>query len=175
MFMRLHFNRRASLAAIAIAALVPTSIVEAHGSRHREDARTVVDIKMLGQVVVPTGTEFEGTEIGGLSSITYDEHRGVYHALSDDQGNRTDANGDPTGGRSSLAVRLRCSRTGCFQLRTGQLRPPPDLRRAWPRPHAQYVYEVGPWAEPPTIFGVNGIVEVLPIDDAGTMLVMDRW
>jgi len=37
------------------------------------------------------------------------------------------------------------------------------------------VYEVGPWAEPPTIFGVNGIVEVLPIDDAGTMLVMDRW
>ena len=28
--------------------------------------------------------------------------------------------------------------------------------------------------EPSTIFGVNGIVEVLPIDDVGTMLVMER-
>ena len=33
---------------------------------------------------------------------------------------------------------------------------------------------MGPWAEPSTVFGVNGIVEVLPIDDAGTMLVMER-
>jgi hypothetical protein len=33
---------------------------------------------------------------------------------------------------------------------------------------------VGPWAEPSAIFGVNGIVEVLPIDNAGTMLVMER-
>ena len=41
-------------------------------------------------------------------------------------------------------------------------------------PTNEYVYEVGPWAEPSTIFGVNGIVEVLPIDDAGTMLVMER-
>ena len=42
------------------------------------------------------------------------------------------------------------------------------------RPLAEYVYEVDPWAEPSTIFGVNGIVEVLPLDDAGTMLVMER-
>jgi hypothetical protein len=39
---------------------------------------------------------------------------------------------------------------------------------------SEYVYDVGPWAEPSAIFGVNGIVEVLPIDDAGTMLVMER-
>ena len=36
------------------------------------------------------------------------------------------------------------------------------------------MYEVAPWAEPSAIFGVNGIVEVLPIDNAGTMLVMER-
>ena len=41
-------------------------------------------------------------------------------------------------------------------------------------PIGEYVYEVAPWAEPSTIFGVNGIVEVLPIDDVGTMLVMER-
>ena len=41
-------------------------------------------------------------------------------------------------------------------------------------PIAEYVYEVAPWAEPSAIFGVNGIVEVLPIDDVGTMLVMER-
>ena len=41
-------------------------------------------------------------------------------------------------------------------------------------PVNEYVYEVGPWAEPSAIFGVNGIVEVLPIDDVGTMLVMER-
>jgi hypothetical protein len=41
-------------------------------------------------------------------------------------------------------------------------------------PLAEYAYEVGPWAEPSAIFGVNGIVEVLPIDDVGTMLVMER-
>jgi hypothetical protein len=41
-------------------------------------------------------------------------------------------------------------------------------------PSSEYVYEVGPWAEPSAIFGVNGIVEVLPIDDAGTLLVMER-
>jgi hypothetical protein len=41
-------------------------------------------------------------------------------------------------------------------------------------PVAEYVYELDPWAEPSAIFGVNGIAEVLPIDNAGTMLVMER-
>jgi 3-phytase len=47
-----------------------------------------------------------------------------------------------------------------------------DLRKRMPI--SEYVYEVAPWAEPSGIFGVNGIVEVLPIDDAGTRLVMGR-
>ena len=31
-------------------------------------------------------------------------------------------------------------------------------------PASEFVHEVGSWAEPSAIFGVNGIVEVLPID-----------
>ena len=34
---------------------------------------------------MPTGTLFQGTTVGGLSSITYDAQRGVYYVLSDDQ------------------------------------------------------------------------------------------
>ena len=45
---------------------------------------TVVDIKPLGVVTIPTGTIFKDTEVGGLSGITYDAARGVYYAVSDD-------------------------------------------------------------------------------------------
>ena len=42
------------------------------------------DLEFLGQAIVPSGTSFAGTRIGGLSSITYDARRGVYYAVSDD-------------------------------------------------------------------------------------------
>jgi hypothetical protein len=41
-------------------------------------------LEFRGQAIVPTGTTFQDTTIGGLSSITYDRARGVYYALSDD-------------------------------------------------------------------------------------------
>jgi 3-phytase/alkaline phosphatase D len=250
------------------------------------DAQTVVDVEFLGEVVVPTGALFAGTEIGGLSSITYDPARGVYHTLSDDQGNR--ATGDPVryysvaidlsdgsfsdgdlafvdvqqvfedgkmpfppGGLDPEGFTLgregfffmssegnifadpiidpfirRYNHNGRvtadlpipgkyipngvdwgvrFNLSFESLNPTPngrvlmtagegalfqdgpastftngslarlleyDLRQRVPL--AEYVYEVAPWAEPSAIFGVNGIVEVLPIDDVGTSLVMER-
>ncbi len=250
------------------------------------EARTVVDVDFLGEVVIPTGADFDGTEVGGLSSITYDAARGVYHVISDDQGNRP--TGDPVryytisidlsdgtldpgdvdfvgttqlfdAGEAPFAPGgldpegLVLARAGFFYVssegnifadpiidpfirrynRHGRVTaelPLPDhylpngvdrgvrfnlgfeslnvtpggrslvtagegalfqdgpvstftndslarilvydlARRA---PVAEYAYEVGPWAEPSAIFGVNGIVEVLPIDDAGTMLVMER-
>jgi hypothetical protein len=43
------------------------------------------ELQFLGQAIVPTGTMFAGTQVGGLSSITYDASRGVYYSLSDDQ------------------------------------------------------------------------------------------
>ena len=33
---------------------------------------------------MPTGTKFQGTTVGGLSSITYDAQNDVYYAISDD-------------------------------------------------------------------------------------------
>ena len=56
-------------------------------------AQTVADVEFLGEAVFPTDTFFAETQVGGLSSITYDAGRNVYHTLSDDQGNRS--TGDP--------------------------------------------------------------------------------
>jgi hypothetical protein len=42
------------------------------------------NLEFLGQAIVPTGTQFEGTEIGGLSGIAYDADRNVFYSLSDD-------------------------------------------------------------------------------------------
>jgi 3-phytase/alkaline phosphatase D len=41
-------------------------------------------LDFLGQAILPTGTPFQGTQVGGLSSIAYDEGRDVFYALSDD-------------------------------------------------------------------------------------------
>jgi hypothetical protein len=43
-----------------------------------------VDLRFLGQAIVPTGTTFQGTTVGGLSSITFDPQRRLFYALSDD-------------------------------------------------------------------------------------------
>lgn len=49
------------------------------------DRKKVVSIEMMGEVEFPTGTIFGGTEVGGLSGITYDSKKNVYYALSDDR------------------------------------------------------------------------------------------
>ncbi|MDH3681376.1 MAG: esterase-like activity of phytase family protein [Acidimicrobiia bacterium] len=260
------------------AAALPAPVVD--------EPQTVVDIEFIGEVIVPTGTLFEGTEVGGLSSITYDHRRDLYHVISDDQGNRPTGDPvryytvvidlsdgalddgdvefvdttelfddkktpfapggvDPEGlaliapgtffvssegnifsdpivdpfilryngkGRvtAELAIPDHYLPNGVdhgvrFNLAFESLNLTPDRRNlvtasegalfqdgpastftndslarilvydARKRaPNAEYVYEVGPWAESSGIFGVNGIVEVLPIDNAGTMLVMER-
>src|SRR5215211_7922373 len=45
-----------------------------------------LDLEFRGQAIIPTGTMFDGTTVGGLSSITYDAKRDRYFAISDDQG-----------------------------------------------------------------------------------------
>ncbi len=42
-------------------------------------------LQFIGQAIIPTGTAFGGTTVGGLSSIAYDADRNVYYVLSDDQ------------------------------------------------------------------------------------------
>ena len=41
-------------------------------------------LQFLGEEILPTGLQFEGTDVGGLSSIAYDADRDVYYILSDD-------------------------------------------------------------------------------------------
>lgn len=66
------------LTAASPAALQPNKCTE---------VQTVASIESLGLVTFPTGHMFAGTEVGGLSGIAYDAHRGVYYALSDDRSN----------------------------------------------------------------------------------------
>lgn len=55
-------------------------------AKAKDNQVSIASYELIGTVNIPTGTQFEGTEIGGLSSITYDPQRGVYYAISDDQG-----------------------------------------------------------------------------------------
>jgi hypothetical protein len=243
--------------------------------------------ELLGTVDIPPGTQFEGTEIGGLSSLTYDPNRGVYYAISDDQGTidpvryytlaidvsdgqldpedinfleviqMLDASGmpytpgslDPEGlvlthegslyytsegfatanppvnpfvkrmnlnGRQTRSLTVPAKflpdASGTQGVRNNlafeslniipvqrdlitasegalvQDGPAADLgQESWARileyrlssgqPGEEFVYVVNPVAEipnPPDAFRVNGLVELLPLDNIGTMLAMER-
>ena len=69
------------LAAIAVA----LAVVAAVGPGASAKGPKPPGLQFLGQAIVPTGTTFAGTTIGGLSSITYDKKRGVFYSISDDQ------------------------------------------------------------------------------------------
>ena len=60
--------------------------VQSATAKAKDNQVTVAGYELIGTLNIPTGTQFEGTEVGGLSSITYDSNRGVYYAISDDQG-----------------------------------------------------------------------------------------
>lgn len=49
------------------------------------------DIEFLGEVTFPTKTTFKGTELGGLSGITYDARKNVYYSISDDRSQKAPA------------------------------------------------------------------------------------
>jgi myo-inositol-hexaphosphate 3-phosphohydrolase/phosphodiesterase/alkaline phosphatase D-like protein len=49
------------------------------------DRKTVSGIEFLGEVTFPTGSMFQNTELGGLSSLAYDPTHSVYYAISDDR------------------------------------------------------------------------------------------
>jgi 3-phytase len=67
------------LAALVIAVVL---LAPAAASGHGRS----LDLRFRGQAILPTGTTFAGTTVGGLSSITYDRKRDVFYTVSDDQG-----------------------------------------------------------------------------------------
>ena len=46
------------------------------------------DLEFIGEATFPTGIQFEGTEVGGLSGIDYDAENDSYIAISDDRAER---------------------------------------------------------------------------------------
>ena len=89
----MSFHSRSSSQVISalliIALLLPASMgfsVQTAAAKAKDDQLTVQGYELIGTVSIPTGTQFEGTEVGGLSSIAYDTARDVYYAISDDQG-----------------------------------------------------------------------------------------
>ena len=70
----------ALLASLAVALAVAAAPAGAVSERAHQPS-----LQFIGQAVIPSGTTFAGTTVGGLSSITYDSSRNVYYVLSDDQ------------------------------------------------------------------------------------------
>jgi hypothetical protein len=72
--------------------LLFASVAAAQNSQnHAHDAQTVASFEFLGEVTFPTGTMFNNTEVGGLSSIVYDARTGLYYAIADDRSEINDA------------------------------------------------------------------------------------
>jgi 3-phytase len=67
---------------LCLAVMLPTPPIAASNSK---------DIEFLGEVTFPTGTKFKGTEVGGLSGITYDSSKNVYYSISDDRSQKASA------------------------------------------------------------------------------------
>jgi hypothetical protein len=67
---------------LSLLALLPALAVPVAASAAPE-----VELEFLGQQIIPTGTQFQGTNFGGLSSIAYDERRNLFYVSSDDQVN----------------------------------------------------------------------------------------
>jgi hypothetical protein len=71
--MKTGMTRLVMLLAIALVAIGPAQ------------AAPSTELEFLGEQIFPTATQFQGTTFGGLSGIAYDERRGVFYVLSDDQ------------------------------------------------------------------------------------------
>jgi hypothetical protein len=80
-------NRSSSRARRSLlgAAVVLIAVVAAAAHAAASIGRNPPSLEFFGQAIVPTGTTFAGTTVGGLSSITYDAERGAFYVLSDDQ------------------------------------------------------------------------------------------
>ena len=196
---------------LAIGALVAL-VALGSGAPAGADGRSL-ELEFRGQAIMPTGTTFAGTTVGGLSSITYDRRRDAFYTVSDDQiqarfytvalevrdGRLTDNDVrfvDVTADRS-IGVRpnLGFESAGVHgrHLFVGaenalyQDGPAATIANGSParilryilrtrRVDREWVYVTDPVAEPPvpaTQFSVNGLVELLPLDDHH-LIAMER-
>jgi 3-phytase len=86
----LVLTRPARLAGAAVAVLALTAVSMTTGGVPAgavSDRARQPDVAFSGESTVAAGLTYQGTVVGGLSSLTYDESREVYYALSDAQRN----------------------------------------------------------------------------------------
>ena len=83
----MRFGRRIQALAAAVLVALAVAVGGSAPAPAASGKSKVPGLEFLGQAIVPTGTSFMGTTVGGLSSIAYDARRGVYYTLSDDQAN----------------------------------------------------------------------------------------
>jgi hypothetical protein len=85
----LNYRRsRAAWMVAALAALVATAAFApaATAKKGPKPSKHTPALEFRGQAIIPTGTTFQGTNVGGLSSISY-AGRNTFYAISDDQAN----------------------------------------------------------------------------------------
>ena len=78
----MSFPMRSRLFSIPILLVVSSVIFAATGfgvqsatAKAKDNQVTLASYELTGTVNIPTGAQFEGTEVGGLSSIAYDSKR----------------------------------------------------------------------------------------------------
>lgn len=76
---------RTAWAALALAALLATAAL-APAATGKKGPKRGPKLEFRGQVIIPTGTTFQGTQVGGLSGIAH-AGGGTFYTLSDDQAN----------------------------------------------------------------------------------------
>lgn len=89
--LRLRLTLHTLLVGVLVLVLCTASMDASAVESDAHGRKVATGVEYVGQVILPAGLMFEGTQIGGLSAITYDPARDVYYALSDDRG----ANGPP--------------------------------------------------------------------------------
>ena len=76
---------RTAWSVLALAALLATTAL-APAATAKKPGKHAPRLEFRGQLILPTGTTFQGTNVGGLSSIAYAGGE-TFYALSDDQAN----------------------------------------------------------------------------------------
>ncbi|MGD1911973.1 MAG: esterase-like activity of phytase family protein [Rivularia sp. (in: cyanobacteria)] len=76
---------------LIIAFLVTIIIVTLFFTNFSASAVEVTGIDFIGEAILPTGTNFKNTELGGLSGITYDAMKQLYYVISDDRSQKSPA------------------------------------------------------------------------------------
>jgi 3-phytase/alkaline phosphatase D len=82
--MTLHVRRTSLRLPVVLAAVLAVALGGGSSAPASPERGPSPELEFLGQAIVPTGTQFEGTEVGGLSGIAYDAARNVFYSLSDD-------------------------------------------------------------------------------------------